>query len=109
MLLKAGARNAHSCQKTIGSAISSAAQRLTRIEVENGSIGLNVTGFVSIVGQRPVQPVEDVAVEDVRDDERGDDRDQADEDARPELAQVLDERGLLAVAKAPREEPHGPT
>ena len=76
------------------------------IEVENGSIGLKVVGLMSVVRERAVQPVEDVAVEDVRDDERRHDRDQADEEAGAQLAEVLDERGLLAVAKAPRDEPH---
>ena len=64
------------CQKTIGRAISSAAQRLTMIDVEKGSIEPKVIGLLQVVGQRPVQPVEDVAVEDVGDDERDADRDQ---------------------------------
>ena len=46
----AGARNAHSCQRTIGSASSSPAQRLTMIEVANGSIGLSVTGLSRLAG-----------------------------------------------------------
>ena len=59
-----------------------------------------------VVRQRPVQPVEDVAVEDVGDDERDEDRSEHDEQPRPQLAQVLDERRLLAVAEPPRGEPH---
>src|ERR1044071_54999 len=37
--------NAHICQKTIGRAMISAAQKLTQIEVVKGSIGLKVAGF----------------------------------------------------------------
>ena len=44
-------------------AITSAAQRLTQIDVEKGSIGLKVIGFLRLSGSGPVQPVEDVAVE----------------------------------------------
>ena len=38
----AGAKNAQTCQKTIGSAIRNAAQTATQIDVVNGSIGLKV-------------------------------------------------------------------
>src|SRR5262249_12521246 len=65
--------------------------------------------LLQVVRQRSVQPVEDPTVEDVRDDERGPDRQQTDDEAGPQLAEMLDERDLLAVAKPPREGPHGPS
>src|SRR6185437_15883744 len=63
--------------------------------------------LLQVVRQRPVQPVEDVAVEDVGDDEGDQDRPEHDEEPGPKLAQVLDERRLLAVAKPARQQPHG--
>ena len=45
-------------------------------------------------------------MERVGDDERDGDRDQADDEARAQLAEMLDERRLLAVAQAPRKQAH---
>jgi len=42
--------NAHTCQKTIGIAMISAAQKATQIDVVNGSIGLKVDGFLRLSG-----------------------------------------------------------
>jgi hypothetical protein len=61
------------------------------------------------VRERPVQPVEQASVEGVRDRERDRDRRERDDQPCPQLAEVLDERGLLAVAKAPREQAHSLT
>ena len=47
----AGAKNAHTCQKMIGSVSRNAAQRLIQIDVENGSSGLNVYGFLRFAGR----------------------------------------------------------
>ena len=46
----AGARNDHTCQRTIGSARSSPASSETLIVVRNGSAGLSVTGFPMSAG-----------------------------------------------------------
>ena len=56
--------------------------------------------------QRPVQPVEQLSVKSIRDSKGDRDRRERDDQSRTELAQVLDERGFLAVAKAPREPGH---
>ena len=101
-------RTTTTCQRITGSARATAAQKLTITEITNGSATPNVAGFLCSVGQRRVQPVEDLVVEDVRDDERGPDRDQAVEESRAQLAEVLDERRLLAGRKPPRNDPaHG--
>src|SRR3954468_21834699 len=53
-----------------------------------------------------VEPVEDLPVEGIGDDESDGDRGQGDDQARAKLAKVLDEGGLLAVAKAPGQPGH---
>src|SRR4029453_13154782 len=63
-------------------------------------------GWLELVRERPVQPVDDPDVEGEGDREAGDQRDQADDQACAELAEVLDKRRLLAVAQAPREASH---
>ena len=46
-------------------------------------------------------------LEDERPDRADDQRAERDEDARPQLVEMLDEGGFLAVAKTPRQ-PHPP-
>ena len=58
---------------------------------------------LDVVRERRLQPVDQALVERERDDEGRRDRAQRDEEARAELVEVLDERGLLAVAEAPRQ------
>ena len=55
-----------------------------------------------LVRQRPVEPVDQPVVEYERDREADHERAEGDEDARAQFVEVLDERRLLAVAKAPR-------
>jgi hypothetical protein len=55
--------------------------------------------------QRPLEPADEVLVEDERHRRRDGERDQRDDDPVAELVEVLDERRLLAVAEAPRD-PH---
>src|SRR5262249_1949741 len=62
--------------------------------------------LAEVVWQRSVEPLEQMPVEGVRDHERDSDRGKRNDQARPELAEVFDERGVLAVAKAPREPAH---
>ena len=100
----AGARNAQTCQRTTGSASASAAMRLTLIEVVNGSVTPSVTSFSSF-GSGPVSQLDDPIVERERQHERGHDRDEADDQPRAELVEVLDERGLLTVVEAAWEPP----
>ena len=57
-------------------------------------------------GQRLDEELDDPAVEDVRDDRRDEHRGQAEDDPRPQLVEVLDERRLLAVLKATRQTGH---
>ena len=101
----AGAKKPQTCQRMIGSASRTPAQRLTQNAVRNGSVTSNVTA-VAAVRQRPVQPVEDV-VEDVGERRRRDDRDQAEEDACAELTEVLDNGRLFPVLEATRQKAHG--
>ena len=65
--------------------------------------------LVEVVRERLVEPVEQPSMERVRDDEPCGEGADGDEQPRTQLAEVLDERGLLAVAKAPREHAHGAT
>ena len=53
-----------------------------------------------LLRQRLLEPVDQVAVEDERDDRRDDDCAEADEEPLPELFEMLDERRLLAVLEA---------
>src|SRR4029078_12309283 len=65
-----------------------------------------VDRLVEVRGQWRVEPVENPAVERVGDPEARSERDQRDDQPRAELAEGLDQRGLFAVAKAPREPAH---
>ena len=58
--------------------------------------------------QRPVEPVQQGAVEGVRDASRDGDGDQAEDDSRTKLAEMLDKRRLLPVREAARQQAHGP-
>jgi hypothetical protein len=58
------------------------------------------------VRERPVEPVQKVAVEAVGDPEPDGERQQRDDQPRTELAEMLDKRGLLAVAKTARKPCH---
>jgi len=60
----------------------------------------------STLGQRPVQPMNEVSVEDITDHEPNGQRTQRHEETRAQLVEMLDQRRLLAVAKAPREPLH---
>jgi hypothetical protein len=53
--------------------------------------------------EQVLEPLDQVVVERVRERERRDDRAEADEQAVPELREVLDETRLLVVAEAPRQ------
>ena len=57
--------------------------------------------------QRLLEPVDQVRVERVRDPEADHDCGERDDDARAELAEMLDERRLLAIGKPARERLHG--
>ncbi len=61
----------------------------------------------STLGQRPVQPMNEVSVEDITDHEPNGQRTQRHEETRAQLVEMLDQRRLLAVAKAPRQPLHG--
>ena len=74
----------------IGRASAKAAQRLTLIEVTK-RLGDAERDRLLVVGQRPRQPVDEVLVEDERDDEAGAERDQRDQSRRAKLVEVLDE------------------
>ena len=52
--------------------------------------------------QRLAEPVENAVLKDEGDDRADHNRDDGDDEARAQLIEVLDERRLFAVAKAPR-------
>ena len=56
--------------------------------------------------QGALEPADQVRVEGERDRGRDRERDEHDDDPRAELVEMLDQRRLFAVAKAPREAPH---
>jgi hypothetical protein len=58
-------------------------------------------------GKGSVQPVQEMPVKDEGDCETDHERAERDEDARTELIEMLDERRLLTLAKAPRKTLHG--
>ena len=62
-------------------------------------------GLALVLGQRLIQPVQEMRVEDERDREACCERDQADDETSPKLVEVLDERSLFTVAEPPRQ-PH---
>ena len=102
----AGAKNAQSCQRTTGSASMKPATMLSFSEVVNGSatpkvISLRCVGGSVSISTRRIRVVEHVGHD--RPDEDGSARD---EDARAELVEVVDERGLLAVPEALRQPGH---
>ena len=72
----------------------------------NGSVTPSVTTGVPS-GSRSIEPLDQLLVERVRDAERRDDREQADDEPLPQLGQVLDEGRFLVVAQAPRQDPAG--
>ena len=63
--------------------------------------------LAEVVRKRAVQPVEQVPAKDVREDEAEEDGEHADDEARAQLSEVLDERDLLPGAEPPRKKPHG--
>ena len=70
--------------------------------VVNGSTTPSVTSSLSS-GSGCDEPLDQPLLEVERDDERRREREQADHEACAQLAEVLDERGLLAVLEAPRQ------
>ena len=69
----------------------------------NGSPTAERREVMVLVGQRLRQRLDQRPWNDECDGEADRDRAERDQEPRPQLVEVLDERGLLAVAEAPRE------
>ena len=97
---RAGAKNAHICQSTIGSASAKPAAKLTLSEVMNGSATPNVTSWRWSRRERQDQPARrsaggttNATIVAASDGSARDDQ------PRAELLEVVDEHGLLAVGE----------
>ena len=71
----------------------------------NGSAGAERDQVARARRQRLLEPVDDGA-EGVRDREADDERDEAEDEPRAQLAEVLDERASSPWLETPRQEPH---